>query len=271
MAEEAKGEIKKERLKFKWNLMAFEKPFTNVEENLKKVLGYIEEMPKEWTVVQLTPQYNPAEGLLFNLSKLSMGSVHLTVFNCGKNQYKPFTVLIDPPTSKSNEKIEILQNIQAALASYKATLSSFRPNGAHNIRTKTKLKKELAEYNRNLMNCIKDIQNAWFGEWRCLFIGKYEDTRIEDGLVKASRGFVKKLALEEEMQPETECLLYYITKGSPYLTTEEIRRALQHCFPNASSVCLKTVYDFIMSVQDKYSLKTAARHPVILIVDDVCD
>lgn len=265
----SKNSSSKELLKLKKKILAFKHPFTNVKENTQKLLDYVEDMPKEWNVIQITSQFNNLENCTLNVKNIPIVPMHMTVFNCGKDQFNPFTMVIEPPTDKiTNNKIEIMQAMLSFITQMNETLLWKRTRFA-NFREKSEYMKNREKLDVSLSSIIKDVQNLWFREWRCLFIGKYENEKLESELKNEIHSFIANSFTITCDISNIECLLYYIVKGSQFLTSLEVKRALQHCFRNVSSFCLNTAYDFVITLQNKLKLSTAKRHPVILIVEEV--
>lgn len=58
----------------------------------------------EWTVVQLTPQYNHMDEFNEDNDLYHTNPIHISVFKCGKNQPKPFLVTVTAPRDPVNGK-----------------------------------------------------------------------------------------------------------------------------------------------------------------------
>lgn len=73
----------------------------------------VEEMPKEWTIVQLTPQFNIKERLNNKNDVCYTDPIHISVFNCGKGNTAPFCVTVSAPFDKiANKTIEICNEMK---------------------------------------------------------------------------------------------------------------------------------------------------------------
>lgn len=53
----------------------------------------------EWTVIQITPQFSSKDIFAVNLDELALGGIHMTIFNCGEIDDKPYCVTL--PSSNS--------------------------------------------------------------------------------------------------------------------------------------------------------------------------
>lgn len=58
----------------------------------------------EWTIVQLTPEYNPLDEFNEDNDTFYTNPIHISVFSCGKNQPKPFLVTAKAPVDPVNGK-----------------------------------------------------------------------------------------------------------------------------------------------------------------------
>lgn len=56
----------------------------------------------EWTIVQLTPQYNIMDQFNEDNDVYYTNPIHISVFKCGKNQPKPFMVTVSAPRDPVN-------------------------------------------------------------------------------------------------------------------------------------------------------------------------
>lgn len=70
----------------------------------------------EWTIVQLTSQFNTKENLQVNVEEYYTNPLHVTVFNCNQHQTIPFTITVDIPKDKiSGYNIEIRQEMHSII------------------------------------------------------------------------------------------------------------------------------------------------------------
>lgn len=80
----------------------------DIKDKINTMLKNVEEMPKEWTIVQLTPQFNQKETLEYDQNRMYTNPIHITVFNCGKRNGSPLCVTVNAPFDKiANQTIEI--------------------------------------------------------------------------------------------------------------------------------------------------------------------
>lgn len=56
----------------------------------------------EWTIVQLTPQYNNMDEFNEDTDLYYTNPIDISLFKCGKNQPKPILVTVSAPTDPVN-------------------------------------------------------------------------------------------------------------------------------------------------------------------------
>ncbi|KAJ8912438.1 hypothetical protein NQ315_006105 [Exocentrus adspersus] len=241
--------------------IALKCPTAEVNENIRIMLRHIAEMPKEWTLVQLTPYYNPLDDITEDNTIFKTNPIHISVFNCGQLDEEPFLVTVNPPIDSVNGScIELVQEMMSIIRGNKEALMSH--------------KKKRQSIEDRLKAIIKDVQNLWFKEWRCLLSGKYIDASLDEEIKLELRNFFRMEFSKLEVTSKIISILAYVVKGSVHLKLIEIKRAVQYCFPHIEDKnLLRSIIQFIRSLGDKLIAKGAntKKYPVILILDDSLD
>lgn len=94
--------LNKERINFRCS-------DTNLSDRINTMLKNVEEMPKEWTIVQLTPHFNPETS---SSESTHTTPIHISIFNCGKGNTLPFWVTVNAPFDKiANHTIDICKEM----------------------------------------------------------------------------------------------------------------------------------------------------------------
>ncbi|KAJ8957970.1 hypothetical protein NQ318_001971 [Aromia moschata] len=253
------------------------------EENVRRVLRQIEDLPKryllciisEWTLVQLTPQYNAADNINEDNKIYYTNPIHISVFNCGKNQVDPFMVTVDSPKDPVNGKqVELAQEMMSIITGNKEALMFNKQKTFKNHKEKSSYFNRRQSIEDRLRAIIRDLENMWLKEWRCLLSGKYYDDKLEEQIKYEIKNFLKSEASDLDISEKIRTILGYVVKGTPYLTSVEIKRAVYYCFPKMEDKNFRrTLAQFIKNLGDKLIVRGVndKKHPLILILDDSLD
>ncbi|GJQ66032.1 hypothetical protein Trydic_g4122 [Trypoxylus dichotomus] len=246
----------------------------DLKENIMEMLQKVEEMPKEWVIIQLTPDYNP-EGNFETLEGTRYtNALYMTVFHCGANQPKPFYIKIDAPVDKiSGKVIQIRQEMESIIVDNKKSFTNIKTSDKKADQFNSHIDKHLyskARYvvNNRLKNLVKDIQGIWLGEWRCLFAGKLTD-EDEDEISEKLELLLLNCQMKD-VPKKIKCILRCLIRSSNHLKMAEMKRIVQYCFPDNGEFHVslsKAVYE--LGQNDNFSQRK--RHPVILVVDEKLD
>lgn len=115
-------------------------------------------MPEEWTIVQLTPQFNQQEYLEYGPDRAHTGPIHISVFNCGKSSTEPFSVIVSAPVDKiANETVEVCKEMKDIIQTNKLLIGNVQVTREGFFRTY----KDKKEYNeaRETLNCRLKVQH----------------------------------------------------------------------------------------------------------------
>ncbi|KAF7280237.1 extra spindle pole bodies like 1, separase [Rhynchophorus ferrugineus] len=269
----SKSEVDEEtanQLKFLKDIILTKCP-SNINERIQEIMKQVYEMPKEWTLIQLTSQHTPAELQNLNAKKFETNGIYITVFNCGQNEFQPFMVKADKPTEYSN-KIELIQEVVALISANKERLmnNSGRKN-FKNYREKMEYCRDRDRVDENMSILVDKMEKSWLKHWRCLFIGKYQNNEIETYIQKSVENYLKN----EQLLVKSRCLdiLYRVVKGAYLLDSYEIEDAIEYCLESNDKLVLNKFSNFLLTLnKDINSIyKDISRHPVILIVDECLD
>ncbi|XP_050300415.1 separin [Anthonomus grandis grandis] len=241
-----------------------------MDEVLKQQL----EMPKEWTVIQITHQINPVELQSLEPSTYETNGIDLVVFNCGQENVEPFLVSLSSPPSLNGQKFELLQKLMDVLKLNSEMLTSTsQRHFFKNKREKYDYMQRQEDTELTVQELVREAEHNWLREWRCLLVGKFQSEEAEEEV----RGEVWRLAREclkgHKLNGKDKELLYYIIKGADRLTTSEISEAIKLC---CGDLCQNTAKDLVRMIKEinvkincKYDM--LPRHPVILVLDESLD
>ncbi|KAF5304771.1 hypothetical protein FQA39_LY09548 [Lamprigera yunnana] len=240
---------------------------TSLTERIHSMLSEIEEMPKEWTIIQLTSSFNAKENIDTTCENYHTDGVHVTVFNCGSKE-DPFTVTVYPPRDKiSGEIIEIKQEMFSIIKDNLQSLQNFQSFLGKTFKSSAEklVYSEVRFFlNNRLEKLVKEIQEKWLREWSCMLIGKFLNDEVED-IIQAK---VNAFNLTTKNKNILKCLI----KGSGFLSLTDIKNGLLHIFPEECEKSLRiSLGKDIQQMCNTYKFAKQLRHPVLLIVDEKLD
>ncbi|CAH0552002.1 unnamed protein product [Brassicogethes aeneus] len=238
---------------------------SNIDKNINELINKLKVLPKEWTLVQLTSEFEADDNLNFKCDKYNTPGIHISVFTCGKRYSTPFMVSVDHPKDPVNgSKLELLNEIHCFLRQRKELLKEKA--------CKKNIHRFIAQRSAaqdKLQSIILDTQNLWLREWRCLLVGNLVDENVENNVLAEIEGFLNKNPPDETITEKTMQILLSAVKSAGYLKNNELKRIMQHLFSNADLI--KKSAQFIKTLSSKFDIKNLQKNSVILIVDDALD
>ncbi|XP_056637948.1 uncharacterized protein LOC130446007 [Diorhabda sublineata] len=257
-------ELSKERLTIKCSTYPKEK-------KIQEMLNQIDEFPKEWTVVQLTPQYNPMEIWNEDPDVYYTNAINISMFT----SKKPFLVTCGAPRDPVNgDGIELCNEIISILKVNKEVLTSHSKKMFSNYKEKNDYMHKVQGVEDRLKLLIKDMQKMWLKEWRCLLTGKYCDEKIESQIRDDVINSLKSELPELNITQKIETILCCVVKNYLHLKLNEVKNIVQFCFPEIKDkIKIRTIVKVIRGIGQNVFIENekAKRHPVILILHDSLD
>ncbi|XP_025833469.1 separin [Agrilus planipennis] len=250
---------------------------TNVMDNVQNLLKRIENLPSEWTLVQISSQLNIKERLETGLDMTYTNPLDIIVFNCGQTKIKPFCVTAAVPKDEvENKPIEICSEMCSIVKDIKNVTEKFLLSykaGRFKNATATKTYNEMrSELDSRMKEVIKVVQDRWLGFWRCLLIGNYVSSEKEEEITKIVDDFLSEIKIS--VADKVRNILRYVIKGTSHLSVKELRDAMKYLFPGKEKLfytkLVKKIKDF---TESHYvgAFNSQKRHPVILIVEESLD
>lgn len=103
--------------------VAFDCSTSNVNPKVDDLLRKIHEMPSEWTIVHITPSFHQQENVEISKEQNYTKSLYLSVFSCGIDRVKPFSVRVEAPKcSVDSSLMELVEEMYSILVENKNTL-----------------------------------------------------------------------------------------------------------------------------------------------------
>ncbi|XP_065202434.1 separin [Planococcus citri] len=225
-------------------------------EKYQGLMARLKEMPKEWTVVQMTRSFNERSRWIKRKpnSEPTSAEFHIVNYSCGDSRV-PCHVMLPKPdkTLCGSDIIEDIYNI-----SVKNWVSIGKLSATNN-----KIKR--MENCAKLKLLVNLITQRWLKEWSCLLLGKFLDTQVENFI----RCAIDDVLSESSTQLNScnKVLLYQIASGCAHLDQSEIKSAVSYVIEDGT--LQENLCERIKSIKDKYTdLIRLKRHPVILILDE---
>lgn len=201
--------------------------------NTKNLRSILKELPKEWTIVQLTAPYNPNENLKpLDEFKTEISSIYLSVLtndyiDC--DAYGAYTMHLPANSVKEGENPLFVELYSLLDDNYK-TIE--KPHLLNNKRLLKNYWDKREEIDLRLKSVINVMDREWLGGWKCLLNGRLVDTTIKSKIKKlvddviADWGFIQLTKMQRT-------LFYNLIEGCHWLSSTEtkitIRKILTEC------------------------------------------
>ncbi|XP_023026934.2 extra spindle pole bodies like 1, separase [Leptinotarsa decemlineata] len=244
-------------------------------DRIRIMLEQMQEMPKEWTVVQLTPQYNSRDILNEDNNVYHTNPIHISVFSCGQNETRPFLINVGAPKDPvTGNNIELAQEMNSIVKGNIEVLTSNKKKMFRNQKEKMDYIERRQLIEDRLRNIVKVMQDMWLKEWRCLLTGKYCDENLEEKIKTEMDTYFKKEVTGLEITKKTEYILCSALKNCLHLKLNEVKKIVQFCFPDLlDKILIRNIVQFIRSLGNKLITKgvNTKKYPVILVLHDTLD
>ncbi|XP_063368810.1 uncharacterized protein LOC134657186 [Cydia amplana] len=196
----------------------------NNVDNFQKIL---DELPKEWTVIQLTAPYNPNENLKpFDEYKTEIDSLYLSMFTndyTEECEFGPVTVNI--PANVPGEGVKpLFTELYALLDENYKTIDNARL--LNNKRLVQNYWSRREDIDLRMKSVLYVMDREWLGGWGCLLTGKLVDSELRHKVIKLvddtiyDWGFMR-LTLKQRV------LLYNLIDASPCLSSQQIKPCIR--------------------------------------------
>ncbi|CAG9858525.1 unnamed protein product [Phyllotreta striolata] len=241
------------------------------DKNVAEMLQQVKELPEEWTIVQLTPQYNPLEQINMNRNAYYTNALNLTVFNSGDEE-NPFFITIPPPKNHKGGTVELSEEIMLFVNNHKEVLLGSKNVKFDNLKAKMNYYEKLKHAEDNLKWILSDIQDCWLKEWKCLFAAKFCDKKLEHKMKIELRNFFKQRGNALNISSKIETILIGAIKNFEHLKVTEINSLVKYCLPEASKELIGSTSIMIKDMHLKFLMgNKLMRYPIILILHEALD
>ncbi|VVC97061.1 unnamed protein product, partial [Leptidea sinapis] len=196
-------------------------PHNNVDNFLK----IIEEMPKEWTIVQLTAPYNPNENFKsMNDYRNEVNSIFLSVFT---NDYLgsegPITVTMPANIVKEGEKPLFTELFSLLDDNYKTIDNAQYLNNKRLIKNYWSRREEI---DLRIKSVINVMDKEWLGGWSSLLTGKLMDSSVRDNL----KAYIDSAFIDWgflKLNKKQKILIYNLMESAAVLPMQQVKSCVR--------------------------------------------
>ncbi|XP_034255981.1 separin isoform X2 [Thrips palmi] len=222
------------------------------------------ELPKEWTAVQVTLEWDPLSRFPCRNENVNRGlGMYVTRFAFGSlsekvNDEKPFTTFL-PPLDDGEDRLTFMAAIRNCLSKFEQ-----RSDDRRRIHEECSLGIE----------AIVNEMQMWLGGWLCLFMGRLVSEKLELAVKTAIDSFVSSYKMkdtgDQDMTEKARNILYLLA-SCPSLSSSEVKTVVSSLFKDQKFASYMS--QNVCNVMSNFStaLHRAERHPVILLVDEELD
>lgn len=223
--------------------------YANVEESLVKMKELIDNIPEDWTVVQIN-----AEPIIHRILE--------------KESRNPDLLITRYRRGKEPLVMKIKGSVCTGFQTYKSELKFIFAESAKSFQQSDKktwwsMRKGL---DSRLKTFLESVENSWIGPWKGLFLGKSMDVMHQEVVEKLVNSIFDNYQSHDISRISRERLEVLIS-ASPWMEVSALKKGLAqilNCTPN--NYTIQATCTSILKY--KTTLKAAVeRHPVVLILD----
>ncbi|XP_025203573.1 separin [Melanaphis sacchari] len=222
------------------------------------LLERLKEMPPEWTLIQITKNYNPKDIVTPRPTDkpTEVGELFISRYQCGQKykNIKPLTIKVDKAKSSLGQKT-IFEVLKKSLEDTNDRQNK-DPVAIRNLRDSA---------SQSIKSISQEIHTSWIKHWICILLGNYIDEKLSTEVYS----IIDNVIEEENMtlSDRSRMILYQITNAVVQLTDVEISNILKEVD------CSTEEMNKFESAINKYKLNGShlmlkKRHPVLLILDE---
>ncbi|XP_047033307.1 separin [Helicoverpa zea] len=197
------------------------------ENNVDNFLKILKELPKEWTVVQLTVPYNPNENLKPLIEyRTEVDSIYLSMFT---NDYLddtplgPVTVHIPANITKEGERPLFTELYSLLDENYKTIDNAQFLNNKRLVQNYWSRREDI---DLRMKSVINVMDKEWLGGWGSLLTGKLVDSSLKEKVVKLVDTTIQDWGFIRLTQKQ-KILLYNLIESCPVLQSQQIKTCIR--------------------------------------------
>uniref|UniRef100_A0A182M7X7 Separase n=1 Tax=Anopheles culicifacies TaxID=139723 RepID=A0A182M7X7_9DIPT len=244
-------------------------------DDFTKLCTQCDELPPEWTVIQIAKAYTPMATCLTHEQLLrEPTSIWLTVFRCSDpcegTPFEPILIPLDPPTDKPTaiypnyfEHIaSIPSEVRNAIANHESTASS-TDNQANRL--------EIVE---ELISSAVQRTCEWLGPWSNLLVGKFRSP-IEQKLENEIFNQIEEFSVHHRINRTAQRLVSLVARRLDLLDDFQLFELCCSEQLDLDDATVEALYTLLAEMKlQKFQDKKEEQlncYPVLLIIDELLD
>ncbi|XP_028026735.1 separin [Bombyx mandarina] len=197
------------------------------ENNIDNFRRILKELPKEWTVIQLTAPYNPNENLKqMDEFRTEVDSIYLSVFTndyLDDSDLGPFTINIPANQHKEGERPLFTELYSLLDENYKTIENAQFLNNKRLVQDYWAKREDI---DLRMKSVINVMDKEWLGGWGSLLTGKLIDTKWKEKIKSTVQNTVSDWGLMG-LNEKQMILLYNLMESCPVLSSQQLKSCIR--------------------------------------------
>uniref|UniRef100_A0A182PZM1 Separase n=1 Tax=Anopheles farauti TaxID=69004 RepID=A0A182PZM1_9DIPT len=224
-----------------------------------------DELPYEWTVIQIAKEYTPLATTMTHMELLHQPTpVWLTVFRCSDpcegSPFEPILIPLDAPDDQIDSKYpNFFEHINSIGTEVKTAITD-------NISNNNSLE--------SLITSTIQRTAAWLGVWTNLFIGKFRSPTNQQ-LERVVYNEIEEFCVHNRINRTGQRLVSLVARRLDLLTNDQLLQLCSCDQLNLDDAKIEALYSLLSEMKRlKFSALKEERldcYPVVLIIDELLD
>lgn len=232
------------------------------------------QFPKEWTVIQLSKNYNP-NGLSSKYDEIVTFNTGLSMTIFKHSAVKDMLMIdVKKPTLLDNifEKVYKL-NKMIADNSQQSYMTTGQSLSEKEIREKyLKATQEIDVYVQDIINNL----TSFLGPWICAMTGNFKSRKSIETENEIRKKVIEFLSTRNYLSEYQQKLIHLVARRTDLLSHQQIFVAITYILQDKSTlgyndIDLNDLYDHLTWIKQEFKYDDPSTHPCILIVDELLD
>uniref|UniRef100_A0A182SNQ3 separase n=1 Tax=Anopheles maculatus TaxID=74869 RepID=A0A182SNQ3_9DIPT len=248
---------------------------TNHHDGFSDLCKRCDELPNEWTVIQIAKEYNPmATGMMHEELLREPAAIWLTVFAgsdpCEGTPFEPILIPLDPPAEKADAKYpNYFQHIAAIAFEVRNAIANHDSAAASSDSQANRL--EIVE---QLISSTVERTREWLGPWSNLLVGKFRsptDQKLENEIYSR----IEEFCVHNRINRTGQRLVSLVARRLDLLTDLQLFALCCSDQLDLNDSTVEALYDLLTDLREQKFQDTKEErlncYPVVLIIDELLD